>query len=288
MGGGRGRSRFVRAARRRRRRRRRREAAAFRCPGLLTTLARDGGPPRRYRALRAALRDAGAPARRPGCARRRAARAAPRGRWNEVCHAEIGRKLAAAALTADMPRTNPSHREPSLAARGGRAADQRGGNAPPPGRRCSPRRRAAPAAISTRPPRPYSARGRSMRDPVRRRAAGRPGGLAGRPFVGPAGQCSTAPRRGRRRPRRRPTSPMRSSISSSSRAASAGSIPSRDASEIEACRWWLEQERELVRPAVTVALGATAARSIFGKVVTISRMRGEAHELPEARAARPG
>jgi DNA polymerase len=32
---------------------------------------------------------------------------------------------------------------------------------------------------------------------------------------------------------------------------------------------------------VTVALGATAARSIFGKVVTISRMRGEPHPLPE-------
>ncbi len=51
--------------------------------------------------------------------------------------------------------------------------------------------------------------------------------------------------------------------------------------EIEACRWWIEQELELIRPAVTVALGATAARSIFGKVVTISRMRGEAHELPD-------
>ena len=35
-----------------------------------------------------------------------------------------------------------------------------------------------------------------------------------------------------------------------------------------------------MRPAVTVALGATAARSLFGKVMTISRERGRAMELP--------
>jgi len=48
-----------------------------------------------------------------------------------------------------------------------------------------------------------------------------------------------------------------------------------DAGEISACRWWIEQERELIRPPVTVALGATAARSLVGKVVTISKVRGE-------------
>ena len=47
-----------------------------------------------------------------------------------------------------------------------------------------------------------------------------------------------------------------------------------DAGEIGACRWWIEHERELIRPAVTVALGATAARSLVGKVVTISKVRG--------------
>ena len=50
--------------------------------------------------------------------------------------------------------------------------------------------------------------------------------------------------------------------------------------EIAACRWWQEQERALVRPPVTVALGATAARSLFGKTVTIGKMRGSPHELP--------
>jgi uracil-DNA glycosylase family protein len=105
--------------------------------------------------------------------------------------------------------------------------------------------------------------------------------LAGRPFVGPAGllfdralaeagvdrsrtYVTNAVKhfkfeaRGKRRIHAKPQGP-----------------------EIEACRWWLEQERELVRPAVTVALGVTAARSIFGRVVTISRMRGEAHPMPD-------
>ena len=48
-----------------------------------------------------------------------------------------------------------------------------------------------------------------------------------------------------------------------------------DAGEISACRWWIEHERELIRPPVTVALGATAARSLIGKTVTITKVRGE-------------
>ncbi|MHA6721795.1 UdgX family uracil-DNA binding protein [Sphingomonas sp. RS2018] len=48
-----------------------------------------------------------------------------------------------------------------------------------------------------------------------------------------------------------------------------------DAGEIEACRWWIEQERAILRPDVTVALGATAARSLLGRVVTIGRERGK-------------
>lgn len=54
-----------------------------------------------------------------------------------------------------------------------------------------------------------------------------------------------------------------------------------DAGEISACRWWIEHERELVRPPVTVALGATAARSLIGKSVTISRAREEPIALPD-------
>jgi DNA polymerase len=54
-----------------------------------------------------------------------------------------------------------------------------------------------------------------------------------------------------------------------------------DAAEIEACRWWIEHERELIKPPVTVALGATAARSLLGKVVTIAKVRGEPQTLAD-------
>ena len=54
-----------------------------------------------------------------------------------------------------------------------------------------------------------------------------------------------------------------------------------DAGEISACRCWIEHERELIRPPVTVALGATAARSLIGKTITISRAREEPIELPD-------
>jgi len=99
--------------------------------------------------------------------------------------------------------------------------------------------------------------------------------LAGRPFVGPAGALFDAALekagidrstvyvtnavkhfkfvpRGKRRIHNKP-----------------------DAGEIAACRWWIDHERELIRPPHTVALGATAARSLVGKVVTISKVRGE-------------
>lgn len=44
--------------------------------------------------------------------------------------------------------------------------------------------------------------------------------------------------------------------------------------EIERCRWWLDQELRLVKPRVTVALGATAASALAGRTVTISKSRG--------------
>jgi DNA polymerase len=44
--------------------------------------------------------------------------------------------------------------------------------------------------------------------------------------------------------------------------------------EIEACRWWLDNELHLLKPRLTVALGATAARALTGRDTTISRARG--------------
>jgi DNA polymerase len=109
--------------------------------------------------------------------------------------------------------------------------------------------------------------------------------LAGKPFVGPAGQVldralaeAEIPRtevfvtnavkhfkhemRGKRRLHKRP-----------------------NAYEIERCKIWLELERGTVKPAVIVALGATAARSLFGRPVTIAKLRGRMLELPDGTAA---
>jgi len=109
--------------------------------------------------------------------------------------------------------------------------------------------------------------------------------LAGKPFVGPAGRIldqaleeagisrhdvfvTNAVKhfkhemRGKRRLHKRP-----------------------NANEIERCRWWLDQERALVKPAVIVALGATAARSLLRRVVTIRESRGQVHELDDGTPA---
>jgi len=105
--------------------------------------------------------------------------------------------------------------------------------------------------------------------------------IAGRPFVGPAGKLFDAalaeaeiPRaavfvtnavkhfkfeqRGKRRLHARP-----------------------NAGEIERCKWWLRQERKLVAPAVLVAMGATAVRSLLGRTVSVSSLRGEITRLED-------
>src|SRR3546814_20502998 len=47
-----------------------------------------------------------------------------------------------------------------------------------------------------------------------------------------------------------------------------------NAREIEACRWWLDIERRIVKPELLLVLGAPAARRVFGRVVTVGRLRG--------------
>ncbi|MCV3238355.1 UdgX family uracil-DNA binding protein [Mesorhizobium sp. ZC-5] len=51
-----------------------------------------------------------------------------------------------------------------------------------------------------------------------------------------------------------------------------------NAGEVQACRWWLDKELSLIKPDLVVALGATAAQSLLGKPVAITRMRGEVIE----------
>ncbi len=47
------------------------------------------------------------------------------------------------------------------------------------------------------------------------------------------------------------------------------------ASEIKACRPWLEAELRAVKPAVLVCLGATAAQSVFGSQFKLMQQRGQ-------------
>jgi len=58
-----------------------------------------------------------------------------------------------------------------------------------------------------------------------------------------------------------------------------------NAYEINRCRWWLDHERAIVRPATIVALGATAARSVLGRPVSIFKIRGRPIELPDGTTA---
>lgn len=44
--------------------------------------------------------------------------------------------------------------------------------------------------------------------------------------------------------------------------------------EVRACRWWLDAERRLVRPRVTVMLGATAAQGVTGRALKVAEARG--------------
>ncbi len=54
------------------------------------------------------------------------------------------------------------------------------------------------------------------------------------------------------------------------------------AKEIDTCRWWLEAERQIVRPRIVLALGASAARGLLGRTVSITRERGRAIMLDAA------
>ena len=98
--------------------------------------------------------------------------------------------------------------------------------------------------------------------------------LAGRPFVGPAGQVfdEALEKAGIVRSDVYVTNAVKHFKFEQKGKKRIHSKPG--AGEIEACRWWIDQERSLIRPPITVALGATAARSILDKVVTISRVRG--------------
>jgi uracil-DNA glycosylase family protein len=108
--------------------------------------------------------------------------------------------------------------------------------------------------------------------------------IAGRPFVGPAGQMldralaeigldrgsvyvtnavkhfKNEPR-GKRRLHKRP-----------------------DSREIQACRWWLDLELDALKPKFVVALGATAAFALMGRTLVLARERGRLLRWSDGRA----
>ncbi|CAN7171341.1 UdgX family uracil-DNA binding protein [Bradyrhizobium sp. LjRoot220] len=55
--------------------------------------------------------------------------------------------------------------------------------------------------------------------------------------------------------------------------------------EIKACRQWYERERAAINPALVVAMGATAAQSVFGKITPIGKNRGHAINLDDGTRA---
>jgi uracil-DNA glycosylase family protein len=58
-----------------------------------------------------------------------------------------------------------------------------------------------------------------------------------------------------------------------------------DTSEIDACRWWLDNELAVVQPNIVVALGVTAARAVMRKAASINANRGRLIELLDHRRA---
>ena len=55
--------------------------------------------------------------------------------------------------------------------------------------------------------------------------------------------------------------------------------------EIKACRQWYERERAAIKPALVMAMGATAAQSVFGKITPINKNRGRPIDLEDGTRA---
>ena len=58
-----------------------------------------------------------------------------------------------------------------------------------------------------------------------------------------------------------------------------------NAGEVEACRWWLDSERRLIRPRVVLALGATAGLALLGRKPAVMQERGAPIALEDGSTA---
>ena len=98
--------------------------------------------------------------------------------------------------------------------------------------------------------------------------------LAGKPFVGPAGQMldRALDEAGIDRSKVYVTNAVKHF-----KFVSRGKIrlhQKPNTAEIRACRPWYERERAALKPSLVVAMGATAAQSVFGKITPINKSRG--------------
>jgi uracil-DNA glycosylase family protein len=103
--------------------------------------------------------------------------------------------------------------------------------------------------------------------------------IAGRPFVGPAGQLldralaeivayvTNAVKHFKNEPRGKRRLHKR-----------------LDRGEIQACPWWLDLELGVVKPKLVVALGATAAFALMGRTLVLARERGRLLRWSDGRA----
>ncbi len=108
--------------------------------------------------------------------------------------------------------------------------------------------------------------------------------LAGKPFVGPAGRVLDAAlaEAGLDRASTYVTNAVKHFKHEQRGKFRLHKQPTRG--EVQACRWWLEQELTLVQPKLVVALGVTAARALLEKPVVLSRLRGQVLEFEGHRA----
>jgi DNA polymerase len=109
--------------------------------------------------------------------------------------------------------------------------------------------------------------------------------LQGRPFVGPAGQLldRALAEAGIDRARTYVTNAVKHFKFEPRGKRRIHSSPS--AGEIDACRWWLDRERAALKPGMVLMLGASAARALLGRAVTVGRERGRPLALPDGQPA---
>ena len=105
--------------------------------------------------------------------------------------------------------------------------------------------------------------------------------LAGRPFIGPAGRLLDAAliEAGINRAEVFLTNAVKHFKHEPRGKRRLHKTPNRG--EIQACRWWLDQERRLIKPRLILALGATAGLALLGRKSAVRPERGKTIEVAD-------